>query len=1046
MNSVSRIFIFFLAATAFASEPSHAERSDVLIIVNDNSADSPQVGAHYATQRGIASTNVIHVRSPNQYFISWVEFQNLRDQILRFGICPTVPVAQRPVACSDSTQAIYTEANVNALTAHTTIRYIVTTRGVPTRLVAVPADDDSMPPVDNFLRVRLARYVSASTPISDLEFGDVVGERERSFGNGDGMRNIIPAQDREYAIGRIDSVDFRSSIGLINRTIGAEQDGIYGKLFASSDQVGRWLNMNTGAEIYKGGTDPWRYLFGMLNEARPECSDYINNYLKYGQGNSQNLDQSPEYCSVQFRKGNEKAPGNTASRQPTPVGAQIYISGLVESQTLDQGFGELMQWRHEKNCTALCADTPDPRACSAASIDPVREINTACVGVEPGFIGYQHRSYPLSYLGVWPTGWVGPDGGGTQMDMPRVDATRGYDDSFSLWFDRTDEALNPQCYTYSSGVLSSTLQDCKSNRVLWLKNKVSVTGSNGSNPPSYQFRFRYRTESLPGATAVTSRVIFSYPKVVGVLCPTGLSGKINDDVCTVTNSVNHQLAAGSSNDWVLVDRPINLPANSDGLNYSSIRVEFVGNLPSGNFGLDAVSLTDLSTNTQLLKNGSFSDGHRQTSTGDLAALFLGRLGGTAFWGSTSHYVRGGHAFSQSSFEALAYFLRGLPLAESVWFAEDSPDGMLYGDPLYSPVAVRIMPLAPNSWGRLESASSVALTGSTINGRGAAVSTTYSVHYCKGSDFYLCGTAFNPWIATGIENRPGKTENQNLGTWDTTNLTPGAYTLRLSVTSTHAGKTQTFNDFLPAFLITTTTDIDGDGLADKFEIENGLNPDLADTDGDGLTDGQEVLAFHTNPKNKDSDGDGILDIDEDADGDGFSNRTELGNNGGDPLNSAIVPLAFLGSNQLQFKTGVSFSVQLQATWAGANFRFTSGSAVPVGMNLTPSGLLTWTPAYNYPYTGTVSDSLFLETYHPNLDHAVGWYHFMNFSCGHPGDINEDHLIDVADIAILQRKIIELNATLGLRKRDCADLAPLDFPDGVLDAADLQMLIRKVLLQK
>ena len=60
----------------------------------------------------------------------------------------------------------------------------------------------------------------------------------------------------------------------------------------------------------------------------------------------------------------------------------------------------------------------------------------------------------------------------------------------------------------------------------------------------------------------------------------------------------------------------------------------------------------------------------------------------------------------------------------------------------------------------------------------------------------------------------------------------------------------------------TTDSDGDGLPDQWELANQLNPGntndaTVDSDGDGLTNLVEFLA-KTNPRNTDSSGDGISD--------------------------------------------------------------------------------------------------------------------------------------------------------------------------------------------
>lgn len=54
------------------------------------------------------------------------------------------------------------------------------------------------------------------------------------------------------------------------------------------------------------------------------------------------------------------------------------------------------------------------------------------------------------------------------------------------------------------------------------------------------------------------------------------------------------------------------------------------------------------------------------------------------------------------------------------------------------------------------------------------------------------------------------------------------------------------------------DSDGDGVKDNREVELGTNPSNWDSDNDGLGDGEELLIWHTNPKNDDTDGDTYKD--------------------------------------------------------------------------------------------------------------------------------------------------------------------------------------------
>jgi hypothetical protein len=110
-----------------------------------------------------------------------------------------------------------------------------------------------------------------------------------------------------------------------------------------------------------------------------------------------------------------------------------------------------------------------------------------------------------------------------------------------------------------------------------------------------------------------------------------------------------------------------------------------------------------------------------------------------------------------------------------------------------------------------------------------------------------------------------------------------------------------------------SDHDGDGLSDRWEMDNGYDPAVVDTDGDGTVDGEEDPdgdgldnlkenkegtdpndgdsdddslpdGWEKNngldPVKKDSDDDGTLDPNEDLDGDGLSNLEEY-NAGADP---------------------------------------------------------------------------------------------------------------------------------------------------------------------
>ncbi|KKW34322.1 MAG: Fibronectin type III domain protein [Parcubacteria group bacterium GW2011_GWA2_53_21] len=78
---------------------------------------------------------------------------------------------------------------------------------------------------------------------------------------------------------------------------------------------------------------------------------------------------------------------------------------------------------------------------------------------------------------------------------------------------------------------------------------------------------------------------------------------------------------------------------------------------------------------------------------------------------------------------------------------------------------------------------------------------------------------------------------------------------VSETPTSTIMTKIKND---AILFGEPVDSDKDGLDDVREKEIGADQNNPDTDGDGLNDGDEVLAWKTNPLNSDTDGDSYLD--------------------------------------------------------------------------------------------------------------------------------------------------------------------------------------------
>ena len=812
-----------------ASLPAHAvPRDDVLIIVNDNSLDSPQLGAYYAQQRNINPANIVHLRVPDSYFISWTDFRRLRDQLIRFmqqpGMLddPTIT----PAACTDGEPPYYCQASMEQLRAHSKIRYLVTTRGVPTRMTVDGSTlytPNAPTSVDNYLKYWLLNYFAGDVTLA-------FSEREIAFGDGRGMRTVEPATDRELIVGRIDGLDLNAAKALVDRAIAVEGAGIYGTWYGST-KFWSLKNADTGAAIYPKSDRSvlgWRYALGLWGEDRGECADYLDVSGSLAEG------KAPAHCRVKFNddsdpalqsnlKINYPAPGNAGSRMPLVVDALGY-QGWLDGQAALGSFATLLNWRKNDQCTVtLCDDIVDPTAaaaCRISSSDIFGELNTDCVGVADGFMAYNHTSYPLSYLAIWPTGWSSTNSGDVnRLAFPEVRSDIGFDDSFSLWFRNTDQVIDPLCYP-ASDFTQPASAPCPDARQLQLRQTIALgtTLFDVNNPVTYQISIRYQGVNIDQATPLRVHLFVH---------ETGAS-TLDYGLQTLGT-----IAPGNT-DWTLatVQYPL-APLMLNGTSYD--RIELVFDTPgtfSGNLGIDTVSVQEISTPVELAVNGSFSSGHRQAATGDHAATFLNRLGGVAAWGSVGHHQSGGFAFASNGLEVLTYFLRGLPLGDAVWFNESQNSGILYGDPLYSPVAVRLNPVnSADFLGSSTLRTPIDLIGSTVNGRDPAqVDTSYRIDICPGNDFYACDQ-LQSWSATGISG-PGGSENMLLGTLDTTILAGGQYTLRLQVTSLNSttGRSQSINDYYVAVVndpplaidsnLKTIINVDGLGFLTASDVDNG----------------------------------------------------------------------------------------------------------------------------------------------------------------------------------------------------------------------------------
>jgi len=804
-------------------------RDDVLIVVNANSPRSAEVGDYYCEQRGIDPANVAQVYLPVAGAMQLDQFVSLRDQLIRFLQLNTLAGNEVPVVC-DTTQGYtkyYCPESIDQIRRLTRIRYLVMIRGVPTHFyfTGSTVNGPTLASVDNYLRYWLLNYFAQDA--------DFIGFDQRmvDFEDGRGMRSVLPSRDLELIVGRIDGITPENAKQQVDRVLAAERNGVFGKLVSSmytgmrlSNSDGaywkQWQRWNSQTTVYPS----WHYLHGLFGELQlpyelaithatnPECVT-----------NNATTKKLPQDCvtrltGVAVNGGNYLGPGNPKGVIPRPDQTLVY-QGKANGYSSHLNFQSVLNWRDTDTCNTLC-DTTDA-VCRAASSDVYQEIDTRCVRVADGFIGYNFGSFPVGLMYGSPTGWsvdvaAGSDrwftssSGSVPYRAPEVREDMGFDDNYSLWFDSPDQVPGTACYASGDNLQQSPASACDSADSVVVTQSVLITerAVDTANPQVITVHFKYRGLGLSRDIPLKVR-LFVHESVYTDATVTIINKNEIDYGWQTAASLTAPDAPADGTSWgdavasftldpVLHQHPQYL---FDGL---KIRIASNTNF-EGQLAIDTVTLDIDGVDIPLL-NGSFTEGHRQLSGGDSAATFLSRLNGVAFWANLTHHgLSNGRSFDTHPYETLIYFLRGLPLGDAVWFAEMNNSGILYGDPLYSPIAVHLhyqpRSIAGAPRDTIDRQTPLALYGDTVNGTGSNVITTYSVDYCSGKDFFVCDQG-QTWLpVASLQNLPGGSRDMPLGSWDASQLAEGDYTLRLSVTSANSssGRVQTFNDYYPLSL-------------------------------------------------------------------------------------------------------------------------------------------------------------------------------------------------------------------------------------------------------
>jgi hypothetical protein len=406
--------------------------------------------------------------------------------------------------------------------------------------------------------------------------------------------------------------------------------------------------------------------------------------------------------------------------------------------------------------------------------------------------------------------WFTNTSGSRSYRAPEVRDDLGFNDNYSLWFGGAELLSGAKCYTASDDLQLPPPSSCANADRFLIDQLIPLAEQalDTVTPQVVRVRFKFRALNLKSSFPLKVRLfVHESPYTdasVTILAKDQIDYAWQNAVSlTAPNTPADAVSWGDAVASFTLDPTLHRHPQYL-FNGIKLRIDSIVDI-EGQVAIDDVSV-DIDGVNVPVQNASFNDGHRQLSGGDSAATFLGRLNGTAFWGNLTHHgVSGGGSFDTHIQETLIYFLRGLPLGDAVWFAERWNSGIFYGDPLYSPIAVHLHYLAGSIPGAPEDTFErrvpLVLRGDTVNGTGSNVTTTYSVSYCQGKDFFVCDQG-QAWVPiANMQNLPGGSRDMSLGSWDGTQLAEGDYTLRLSVTSSNAtsGLTQTFNDYYPLTL-------------------------------------------------------------------------------------------------------------------------------------------------------------------------------------------------------------------------------------------------------
>ena len=759
--TISGILTFcclLITPNAQAVRPVNDLSHNTLIIYNKNTTDGLSIAEYYAQARGIDANRIVGVRLPPGNFASADQLMGARKTIIEEGICTAIQAEvssdQWPTPCDVT--------NLEGIVAVSPITHLVITKGVPARLYGTDwPTDGSYPSFDYYLALSIYRnedffkneendnaktgreyfyYAAGKNPISDYR---TTGNSSEGY-----VRVIDPAIDRSIAYGRVEAITAQRTFDLIDRTLTTEAIGFQGNIVEAGV---------TEAEATGIGNSAFKYARELMGADDSECVDYL----------SEPLGLWPyESCRAGATEGG--LPGeSTTVTAPHGMNIGLYLGNHYagNGQAGFDGFTTMTNWHFsEYDCTELCRQFSDPQeqqTCRDNSTDYFKEINTGCVGGAAGLMGWQYRSFPVQYYGFWPKGFNSTSSAGLRIPAQFMTGGAYQDETFQdnsyIRFGDPTAVEDPQCTSEDV-----SLTPCPELIGFNLSYDIRVNEAL-SEARTYTGRFRYRNKASSAGKKFYARFRVRYKNAENKYTYiTGQTYSIKADI--------------SNNDWVSFEITDSFGPKAEIETMYDIQFQVYtsrSTAPERPVDFDGFEVVDV-TNQTILSDvdiGSFNTDHETTHPGDYAANAIDRLGGIAWWGSSSHHLTGGHAFINPSQFTGAFFSGRSLGASHLYNSSTHYSGIIYGDPLYNPAGVKIF--VGNGQERIGKSSnyffihnmeSPVFKINAFSGQSDPANTRWELAICEGEDIQTCDA--NGWTVFETGNEPAY---EQLVKTDITNL-------------------------------------------------------------------------------------------------------------------------------------------------------------------------------------------------------------------------------------------------------------------------------------